>query len=119
MANKIDIRTEAGSLDLYKGAERDFYITRQVNDLNNFQNRNADYTKSLSIPPTPNNRALLNSFSSGISEEEQGIQCTITIDGITIAHSAILYHTSSTITNDQFDLEIVLFYGNFNFFQRS
>ena len=50
MAIGLDIRTEGGSLELLQDAATTFYITRQIHDLNNFESRNADYTKSIEIP---------------------------------------------------------------------
>ena len=84
MPSEIIITTDKGTIDLYQGAETAFYVTRQIHDLHNFETRNADFSKSLSVPPTSNNLGIL-----GIEQndpDQQGIGCSIQMGGIMIAY---------------------------------
>lgn len=116
MAAQIEIRTNKGSFDLYQGVERDFYITRQIHDLNNFETRNADFTKTIQIPSTPNNIRLLDAYS-GVTQSSVGVvPCQILMAGITIAPSAGLLFTKSVIKDGLVSYDVAILYGNFNVF---
>ena len=113
MPSEIIITTDKGTIDLYQGAETAFYVTRQIHDLHNFETRNADFSKSLSVPPTPNNLGIL-----GIEQndpDQQGIGCNIQMGGIMIAPVAFLFYIGTTLTNDEEEIKIQILYGNFNF----
>jgi len=114
MASELIIKTDAGIVDLYQNAERDFYVTRQIHDLHNFQTRNADFSKNLSIPPTSNNIVILSLADE--YQGEQGIPCNIILGGLTISPSALMYYVSTETVNEVDSIKIVIFYGNFNFF---
>ena len=110
------IITPKGTLDLLKGAEREFYITRQIHDLHNFETRNADFSKTISVPPTPNNIDILDSYTSDPSYVKNIIPCQIILGGITIASRAKLLFTKTTRSNNETSFEVQVLYGNFNLF---
>ena len=111
----IELRTNLGSLDLEDGAEREFYITRQIHDLNNLETRNADYSKTIKVPPTPNNIDILDAYA-GVEDSERTIPCQIIIDGITVAPNARLLFSKKTIANKDVSYDVTILYGNFNLF---
>lgn len=55
----IEIRLEAGKLDLLPDAEKNFYITKQIYDLKDLNTRNASFSKQLTVPRNLNNITLL------------------------------------------------------------
>jgi len=119
MAARIEIRTDKGTLDLPENFHQDFYVTRQIFDLKNFQTRNADYTKTVFLPATPNNIAILGAIAdtSGTATAiENTIGCTILMDGITLAVVAKLIFGATNISRDGAEFECTIFYGNFNLF---
>ncbi len=59
MAKILEIRLDAGSLDLNPESAEKFYINKQIHDLRDLQTRNASNSKQISIPLTPNNLSLL------------------------------------------------------------
>ena len=105
----IKIETELGVLDLFQGAEREFYITRQMNDLHNLESRNADFSKTIRIPPTPGNTAILDAYAA---DGGRTIPCRILIDDITISPSAKLLFGGKTINNGEISYEVTVLYGN-------
>ena len=109
----IKIETELGVLDLFQGAEREFYVTRQMNDLHNLESRNADFSKTIRIPPTPGNTAILDAYAA---DGGRTIPCRILIDDITISPSAKLLFGGKTISNDEISYEVTVLYGNFSLF---
>ena len=119
MSALIEIRTDKGSLDLPKDFHQQFYVTRQVFNLNDFETRNADFTKTIQVPATPTNVALLDSVAStsGTSGSESNkIQCSIYMNGIQIAPIAWLLHFKTTKDRNSTTMELGVFYGNFNLF---
>ena len=114
MAAQIVITTDAGVLDLFVGAETEFYITRQIHDLHDFETRNASFSKALEIPPTETNLRVLNVVQD--SPTTQGVICSVVMAGVTVANNAFLYYLGSEITNDRKILRIQILSGNFNFF---
>ena len=116
MASKIQILTNKGTLDLAQGADRDFYVTRQIHDLNNFESRNADFTKTIKVPATPNNIDILDAYTGSAGAVNQTIPCQILMDGITIAPSAKLLFFRSIVNNAEIGYEVNILYGNFNLF---
>ncbi|GAG26693.1 unnamed protein product, partial [marine sediment metagenome] len=116
MASKIKILTDRGTLDMEQGADRDFYVTRQIHDLQNFESRNADFTKTIKVPATPNNIDILDSYVGSASNASQTIPCQIIIDGITIAPKAKLLFYRSIVNNSETGYQVSILYGNFNLF---
>lgn len=119
MASTIEIKTDKGGIDLLDGAEDIFYITRQINDLQNLQSRQADFTRTINIPATPNNLTIINAHevASGASNNVgTKIPARILMDGIQVAPLATLLHVKTNFKDDVITLEIALLYGNFNLF---
>ena len=114
MAADIIITTDDGVLDLFVGAENEFYITRQIHDLNNFETRDASFSKSLEIPPTTNNINILGIQNNDIIT--QGIQCSVNMGGLMVAPIALLFWEGADIVNDEEVLLIQILAGNFNCF---
>jgi len=107
------------SLDLFPGASKDFYITRQIHDIRDLTTRNADFTKRISIPVTAKNTRLLRRGIDGLVNEasktpSQSVACRVFSGGVPVIPDATLF--ISTSTNDD-KLDIQIFYGNFDFFQ--
>ena len=116
MAATLQILTELGQLDLANGAEESFYITRQIHDLHDFQTKNADFTKMLKIPATPNNLAILDSYTTASTSINAVVPCKIIMEGITVAPDAFLLFFRSTVSNEEVGYDVSIFYGNFNLF---
>lgn len=108
MANRLDIRIEGVSLDLYPDAEEKFYLTLVENDLSDPETRNGSYTKRLRIPNSPNNAELFG-FPSFVSSHQSSLyqirEVEILVDGIPLIDGAemILVQTSA----DEFELSIL------------
>jgi len=113
MAAEIVITTDKGVIDLFQGAETRFYVTRQIHDLHNFQTRNADFSKDLEVPPTPNNLTILGVEQNNPSQ--QGIPCSVQMAGLMVMPVGFLFFTGSTVKNDETTLSIQILSGNFNF----
>ena len=117
---ELKITTQTGQvLDLLKGTEKQFYVTRQVHDLRSLQTREADFTKVISLPATANNLTTLNSnniLNKGSGVVAAKVQVSIELSGIMIAPVAFLLHTRTNIVNDIETLEVAILYGNFNLF---
>ena len=111
MAANIEITTDLGILDLMQGAENEFYVTRQIKDLRNFQTVNADFTKTLKVPATPNNvkilrgAALLTGGSVGGATAK--IRCSVVLEGLPVAPVAWLLVESELITPDHEEFDIL------------
>ena len=118
MALGLQIITDNGSLDLFKDEHKNFYVTRQVFDINDLQARKADYTRTISVPATSVNRNILGASHQleHTHNKEQSIDCRIILDGITIAPSAKLLHTSTELLRGVQSFNVVILYGNFNLF---
>lgn len=119
MAALITITTDDGVLDLPKNFHQQFYVTRQIFNLNNFETRNADFTKTITVPATPTNTSLLKSISDltgTTGESSNKVRCSISINGIMIAPVAWLLHFRSKIDRNSSEYELTIFYGNFNLF---
>ena len=59
MASELEIRVEGTALDLFDNEEQNFYLTKQIHDLTNLETRNADFSKTISIPLTVKNQDTL------------------------------------------------------------
>lgn len=117
----IQIETDSGALELFEDAEEQFYITRQINDIEKLQSRQADYTRFIEAPATPNNLNILFAQGSGLgtsNSPQVKIPCRILIDGITVAPLAYLLHISTKVRAGINALELAVFYGNFNLFDQ-
>lgn len=119
MAARLEIKTEGGALDLLKDAENTFFVTRQIYDLHNFQRRNSDFTKFISVPATPRNVQLLEVAADvgTTTNATDKIQCSIIMGGVTLAPVAWLLvsgYNQDKSRNVTIDCQIL--YGNFNFF---
>ena len=117
MAVSIQIVTEEGSLDLEKGAEALFYVTRQIHDLHNFETRNADYTKNLSVPATPQNIRILDAYTGAAGTVRSTVPCQIIMEGITISPRAQLLFLDSVVSNEEVGYRVTILFGNFNLFE--
>ena len=93
----LEIITDRGTLDLYDGAEFEFYVTRQIHDLKDLETRNADFSKTIKIPPTPGNLAILEAYVA--TSGEYVIPCQVVLAGITIAPKAKLLIYGRTVNN--------------------
>ena len=91
MAQQIDIRTGGVSLDLQKGEDQKFYITKQVNDiLKGIDNRQGNYTRQVSLPTTIKNIQALN-ITPYVTIDPQAnnyILCQVIFNGIPVLPDA-------------------------------
>ena len=55
----IDIKIDGISIDLFPNEENNFYLTKQIHDLSNLETRDADFSKTISIPLTTRNEEIL------------------------------------------------------------
>lgn len=108
---RLKIEVNEGVLDLFQGTDEMFYITKQLNDLHNLQNRQADFTRSLEIPASDNNRSLLGILTN---ERTDNLSQSVNIlldDILVIAYGRILI-----ITDSKTVINIAIFAGNFELF---
>jgi hypothetical protein len=117
MPAKLQILTDKGSFDLEVGTDERFYVTRQIHDLHNFETKNGDYTKTLTVPSTPTNNHILDAYVGASGNTKNVIPCQIIMDGITVASQARLLFTRTLITNQEIVYEITILYGNSSFFE--
>ena len=117
MGNRLQILTEEGSLDLPQDAYEKFYVTRQVHDIQNFETKNADFTKTLKLPATPTNVEILDAYIGAVKTVISTIPCQVIIDGITIAPRAVLLFTKTIVSNERIEFDVQILYGNFNLFE--
>lgn len=119
MSSQIKITTVDGQvLDLFQGVEAEFYITRQIHDLQNLETRNADYTKALEIPGTPNNLNILygQSIGDAAGRLTDKLEVSIEMGGVMVAPIAYLLYESTNNIQGVLYLQVTIFYGNFNLF---
>ena len=118
MATKLDIVTDAGSLDLFHRDDESFYVTRQIFDFNDLEHRKGDFTRSIKIPATAENLTILGigGADNSVADPEQTIPCSIVMNGVTVALSARLLHVGTTLVKGVDTLEVAILYGNFNLF---
>ena len=112
MAAPLLIRTNEGILDLYPNSHNSFYATLQVHNIFSLGTREADYTRILNIPNTPLNKKLFGGLDSHTTIKNEEVEAEIRLDGVPIANKALL--SIVDITDD--NIEIAIFFGNFNFF---
>ena len=117
MAARLQILTDLGSLDLPHNADEQFYVTRQIHDLQDFETKNADFTKVLKVPATPTNLEILDAYTGVADTVVSTIPCQIIMDGITIAPRAVLLFTKTIVNNQEIGFEVQILYGNFNLFE--
>lgn len=90
----LRIRTSDGYLDLQPGADKDFYITKQLHDLHDLETREADFTKTISLPYSPNNIRLLGintpKLNRHSSQGTQFIPVTVEMSGIPVLNDALM-----------------------------
>lgn len=108
---RLKIEVNDGVLDLSSDADELFYITKQLNDLHNLQNRQADFTRTLEVPRTKNNDTLLGLLTNERLGNE-GYTCNVLIDDILLLPYAKLFVTDISGTN----LTIAILSGNFELF---
>jgi hypothetical protein len=105
----IKIEVNNGPLDLFE--DQDFYITRQVNDIFNLNNRNSDYTKTLKIPNSPGNRTKLEIQNDELKPPDRH-RCSLFIQGQSFAINADLVINKI----EKYYIETSLLIGASNFF---
>lgn len=108
---RVKIQLERGYLDLYPSTDGLFYVTKQIYDILNLQQRQADFTRSLSIPKTTNNLTLLNLYSNEQFNND-AFDCIILIDNISV-FKAVLYINMLRYES----VEINIYAGNFILFE--
>ena len=91
--SRLKINVNDGYLDLFKGTDDLFYITKQINNLSNLQNRQADFTRQIKIPSTTNNLTLLDLLSNERIGNKSHL-CNILLDEILTVPSGSLIITS-------------------------
>jgi hypothetical protein len=116
MASLLQILTDKGSFDLEVGSDREFYVTRQIHDLHNFETKNGDFSKTLSIPSTPTNNHILDAYVGASGNTKNTVPCSVIMDGITIASQAELLFTRTVISNEATYFDITILYGNSSVF---
>jgi hypothetical protein len=99
-------------LDLYPGTE--FWITKQVHDLNDLNTRNGDIARGLTIPKTGKNERILKAFFyEGESRGPyDGFPVIVSYDGIELIQNGLLYW--SDVTKN--DISINFFNANTELF---
>lgn len=109
--SRIRIEVGSGTLDLFEGTDDLFYVTKQINDLSNLQNRQADFTRQIKIPGTKNNLSVLNLLSN----ERIGnpsYNANVLLDDILIIPFGNLLIIDST----KYSINIIIFSGNYGLF---
>ena len=109
--SRIKIEVNDGVLDLFDGTDKAFYITKQINDLHNLQNRQADYTREIKIPSTENNKELLN-LETNEQLSNPSFPCNILLNESLVIPYARLLIVTHSIT----EISIVMFSGNYQLF---
>ena len=109
--SRIKIEVNDGVLDLFDGTDKAFYITKQINDLHNLQNRQADFTRQISIPSTENNKELLN-LETNERLSNPSYLCNILLnESLVIPYARLLI-----VNHSEVEISIVMFSGNFELF---
>jgi hypothetical protein len=92
------LRIIANGVDLDLYPDSDFYITKQIHDLNDLNTRNGDITKVLTIPKTGHNERTLKAYyhDGGSREPFDGINSTVVYDGVELIQNALLYWDNIT-----------------------
>lgn len=117
MAIRLDIRVQGQSLDLPPDSNNLFYITKQINDiLAGLETREGDFSRSLTIPNTPKNRALTDArlpFNFEV-QAQSFILCEVLMDGVSVMPDGRLLASSTTLHS----ITITMFGGNTSFIRQ-
>ena len=105
------ISTPLGALDLHPGTDELFYITKQVNDLRNFNNRQSDYSRQFTVPLTTTNRTALGLMTNEPTQNA-AIECSVMVDDIPLINKGKLIILA--YNDDQ--AEIYIMSGNYDLF---
>lgn len=118
MALSLQILIEGEPLDLLKGEDRRFYISKQLYDLSDLETRNSGYSKTIEIPLTPKNNKLLGKRvpekARFDKEPFQGIPCEVLIAGVSMIQDAVLVVGVQSINNET--VSVTVFGGTSKFF---
>ncbi len=114
--SKLTVIVNDVHLDLFEGAEDDFYITEQIHDLTNLQTRNASFARTLSVPKTPTNQAALKDSGPVFPNERKSIvrlPCQILFKGVPYVNNA---QCSYAVDDGSYNLEFS--FKSYDFFER-
>lgn len=120
MSARVTVIANDVALDVYADFDEQFWVTRVIHDIKNLSTRNASFTKSFTIPATATNVSTLGPELSVFNiPNPSGIKkvpCTVLMDGITVlSHGDLIIRG---VTGKYIELEIELFWGNFDFFEK-
>jgi len=107
----MDIIINGVGLDLFPGTEENFFVTKQLFDLFNFNRRASDYSRTFSVPYTYHNRELL-SMESNVKASNTFISCSVLIGNINLIPNGNI----NVLTWNSQAIEIVIYFENFSLF---
>ena len=111
MATRLQIMIAGSPLDLYVDEEERFYITKLIHDLRNLETRNGDFSKSLTIPLTPNNRTLLaEQIPTAIRDSDEAvsnIECEVLISGVPVLPDSYIAVLNQRPKEGELDVQII------------
>lgn len=118
MALSLQILIEGEPLDLLKGEDRRFYISKQLYDLSDLETRNSGYSKTIQIPLTPKNNRLLGRRVPEKARFDQlpfsGLPCDVLMSGVSMIQDAILVIGRQSISNET--VSVTVYGGTSKFF---
>lgn len=111
MKDLLKIRVEAGYLNLFENAEKDFFVTRQVHLIQDLESRNGDTTRELTIPRDNRNIRLLGynlpSFKSDFAPYQLILPCSVELGGIPVLNDSLLFVFSENLTAKTITIEVL------------
>ena len=120
MASELDVRIEGRSLDLFDNEEDRFNLTKQIHDLTNLETRNAEFSKTISVPLTGHNREILGENLPAIDRFSPnpvaGIPCDVLIKGIPVVGDGLILIGNQDKKSDTVSITIIG--GTANFFSQ-
>ena len=86
----ITISIEGRFLDVREGEEKRFFINKTLHDLRDMFGRNSDRSRSIVLPRSPNNIAILAGHSARIGQDYRALLCQVFMSGVPILEDAQL-----------------------------
>lgn len=108
--SRVKIKVGDNFLDTFNNIDDIFYITKQLYDIRNLEQRKADFSRSLELPATGNNLSALN-IESNIPTQNRAIDSIILIDGASMILGKIIVTEYSSNS-----ISIAILSGNFDLF---
>ena len=107
----MNLAIQVGSEYLDIALEQDFFISKQIYDIEQIERRKGDFTKQIQIPNTAKNRDILEVNNTKL---QKGIIANLSVNGITVANNVELFYNN---LNEDF-LEVRILIGNTGLFDK-